>query len=168
MYNILTIPNEKLRKVANPVTDISNHKETLSSLCASMYETMNKVRGVGLAATQIGVDLNIAVAKINGNPYFFINPVILHEEGEQKVVEGCLSVPYFTAMVTRPRKIEVKWDTIEGSVNQEIFEGFNACIVKHELDHLVGKLFIDYLPEYKREKARKKVEIWKRRQKKQK
>lgn len=168
MYNILRIPNEKLRKPTSKIDNIKEQKETLSSLCSSMYEVMQKVKGVGLAANQIGVDMQLFVAKINNKPYYFLNPKILEEVGEQKSIESCLSVPGYMDTVPRPREIVVEWTTIEGETRQERFIGFNACIVSHEIDHLHGRLYIDYLPEFKREKAKKKVEIWKRRQKKQK
>jgi len=132
-----------------------------------MYEVLNKVGGVGLAANQVGIDMRLFVARIDNKPYYFLNPKILEERGKQDSMEGCLSVPNFTSKVVRPAEIELLWTTIEGEIKTERFKGFNACIVSHEMGHLEGRLFIDYLPEFKQQKAKKKVEIWKRRQRKQ-
>ena len=163
MYNILTIPNEKLRQTPKRVEDVEGSRDTLEALCTSMFDTMRKVGGVGMAANQIGVDMQLAVAYINGRAYNLINPEIIEEKGEQQSEEGCLSIPGgFLATIKRPTELILKWTTLENEEKKERFIGYSAAIVKHELDHLAGILFIDYLPEFKREKAKKKVEKWKR------
>jgi peptide deformylase len=150
MYNILTIPNDKLRQVPKKIEDIEGSRETLEALCASMFETMKKVGAVGIAANQIGVDMQLAVAYINGRPYNLCNPVIIEEQGSQQSEEGCLSIPGFSAQVTRPTEVTLQWTTIENEKKEERFIGYSAAIIKHELDQLYGKLFIYYLSDFKR------------------
>lgn len=162
MYDILRIPNPKLRQIAQEVSQPFD-TEMLSALCASMYKTIITIRAVGLAAPQVGVNLRLVVMRLSNKPYFMVNPEITHSIGSTKSFEGCLSVPGFTDTVTRSSEVTVKWLDLEGNLNTEHFVGLNACIIQHEIDHLEGKLFIDYLPEFKRTKAKKKVELWTRR-----
>lgn len=153
---VLAHPDPRLRTKAKPVEAFNVE---LAQLIDDMFETMYADNGVGLAATQVNVHLQILVAdtKEDGTkqPFYLINPKLLEKEGEVRSPEGCLSVPGIYADVKRAEKIKISYQDKEGNAHELIAEGFMAIVIQHEMDHLVGRLFIDYLSAAKREKVRK-------------
>ena len=120
--------------------------------------------GVGLAANQVGLRLNLAVAySKHSGPKVYINPKILKKDDKKLMREGCLSIPGYVDNVYRFNYIEVQYNTSDGKLIKETLIGEDAQIFQHEVDHLNGKLFIDELQTWKSDKAKKKVNIWKRR-----
>ncbi|WP_171102752.1 peptide deformylase [Ruegeria sp. HKCCD7255] len=164
--NILIHPDPRLKKVCAPVADITDE---LRSLAADMLETMYDAPGIGLAAPQIGVlDRLIVVdcVKEEGEsprPLIMFNPEIIASSDETNVYEeGCLSIPEQYAEVTRPKVVDVTWLDRDGNEQQETFDGLWATCVQHEIDHLNGKLFIDYLKPLKRQMITRKMQKLKR------
>ena len=131
--------------------DVGDWTPDLDKLVADMFETMVAQDGAGLAAPQLGINIRLAVVDVgDGKKLVLINPEIVMEEGEQVGSEGCLSVPGITELIKRPMKVRVKtrkpngsWDEIEG-------EGVTARALCHEIDHLRGRLFVEYLGPVKR------------------
>jgi len=126
-----------------------------------MVETMYAAHGIGLAATQVNVHKRLLVLDVSENqdqPFVYINPQILSQSGEQSYEEGCLSVPGIYAVVKRAENIVVKAQKVDGTVFEEQLEGLHAVCIQHEIDHLVGRLFVDYLSPLKRNMVRKKLE----------
>lgn len=155
---ILAFPDRRLRRKARPVSMAS---ERLRRLAADMLETMYASRGVGLAATQVNVQERVVVMDVSperDNPRCFVNPEIILAEGEVASEEGCLSVPGFTAEITRAKQVSVRARTVDMEPVEEHLEGFAAICMQHEIDHLDGKLFIDYLSPLKRRMLRKRLE----------
>lgn len=153
---ILEYPDPRLRIRAEPVTEVD---DTLRTLIADMFETMYAAPGIGLAATQVNVHKRLLVIDISGEgnePYCFINPEILHAEGQTSAEEGCLSVPEYYDYVERAAKIRVRALDRNGNPFELEAEGLLAVCIQHEMDHLEGKLFVDYLSELKRERLKKK------------
>jgi peptide deformylase len=129
-----------------------------------MLNIVRRMRAVGLSSNQVGVDLRMFVAILNGKPYVMLNPVITPLTTiEYASKEGCLSVPGYTDTVERIAHIEVEWRGVDGAHLHEEFMEFNASVIQHETDHLDGILFIDNLSSIKQARARKKVDFWKRR-----
>ncbi|WP_171130577.1 MULTISPECIES: peptide deformylase [unclassified Ruegeria] len=164
--NILIHPDPRLKKVCAPVADITDE---LRSLADDMLETMYDAPGIGLAAPQIGVlDRLIVVdcVKEEGEsprPLIMFNPEIIASSDETNVYEeGCLSIPEQYAEVTRPKVVDVAWLDRDGNAQQETFDGLWATCVQHEIDHLNGKLFIDYLKPLKRQMITRKMQKLKR------
>jgi peptide deformylase len=156
--NILHYPDPRLRKPALPVETVDDRVRTL---VANMLETMYAAPGIGLAATQVNVQKRIVVMDISENkdqPRVFINPAILEREGEGEMEEGCLSVPGFYETVRRAERIRVSALDIEGEPFELEAHGLLAVCIQHEIDHLDGKLFVDYLSMLKRDRIRKKLE----------
>lgn len=156
--NILHYPDPRLRKPALPVETVDDRVRTL---VANMLETMYAAPGIGLAATQVNVQKRIVVMDISENkdqPRVFINPAILEREGEGEMEEGCLSVPGFYETVRRAERIRVSALDIEGEPFELEAHGLLAVSIQHEIDHLDGKLFVDYLSMLKRDRIRKKLE----------
>ncbi|AMX01195.1 peptide deformylase [Microbulbifer thermotolerans] len=156
---ILEFPDPRLRQVAKPVEKVTDE---LRRLVDDMFETMYAAPGVGLAATQVNVHQRIVVIDVSedqNEPLVFINPEIevLDEEIHQ-YDEGCLSVPGFYETVERPRKVRVKALDRNGETFALEAEGLLAVCVQHEVDHLDGKLFVDYLSPLKRNRIRSKLE----------
>lgn len=150
--------DEILRQKAKKITRIDNH---LIKLFEDMYETMKESDGIGLAATQVGKRLQILVADIsevegyeNTKPMIVINPKILLTEGEMEMEEGCLSLPGLRVNVRRPVKIKLKYNDLELKEHIEDFDGLMARVLQHEIDHLNGKLIIDYLSKTEKEKIK--------------
>ncbi|WP_093035549.1 peptide deformylase [Ruegeria marina] len=163
---ILIHPDPRLKKVCAPVADIS---DDLRQLADDMLETMYDAPGIGLAAPQIGVLERLIVldcVKEEGaaaRPLVMFNPRILAASDETNVYEeGCLSIPEQYAEVTRPRVVDVEWIDRDGKVRSETFDGLWATCVQHEIDHLDGKLFIDYLKPLKRQMITRKMQKLKR------
>jgi peptide deformylase len=155
---ILEFPDQRLRTRARPVTKFD---ADLGKLIDDMFETMYAAPGIGLAASQVDVHERVLVIDISDNrdqPRVFINPEILSREGEAETEEGCLSVPGIFDGVVRASKVRVRWQERTGAVSEEDFEGMMAVCIQHEMDHLDGKLFVDYLSDLKRQRIRKKLE----------
>ena len=156
---ILEFPDPRLRTVAKPVEKFD---ESLQKLIDDMFETMYNAPGVGLAATQIDVHLQLIVIDVSENhdePYVFINPEIeVLDETLFDYEEGCLSVPGFYEEITRPRHVRVKAFNRDGEEFTLEPEGLLAVCIQHEKDHLEGKLFVDYISNMKRQRIRKKLE----------
>ncbi len=164
--NILIHPDPRLKKVCAPVADIT---DDLCKLADDMLETMYDAPGIGLAAPQIGVlDRLIVVdcVKEEGEaprPLVMFNPEVIASSDETNVYEeGCLSIPEQYAEVTRPKTVDVTWLDRDGNLQQETFDDLWATCVQHEIDHLNGKLFIDYLKPLKRQMITRKMQKLKR------
>ena len=158
LRTILEYPDPRLRTRAQPVTRFDAE---LGQLVDDMFETMYAAPGIGLAATQVDVHkrlIVIDVSKDRDQPLVFINPEILSREGEEISEEGCLSVPENFAEVKRAEKVRVRAQGRNGEVFERDYDGLLAVCVQHEIDHLDGKLFVDYLSDLKRERIRKKLE----------
>jgi peptide deformylase len=154
---ILEFPDPRLRKTATPVTQVD---DALRELTDNMFETMYAAPGIGLAATQIDVHRRFLIADVsadNNEPHVLINPVILEKNGVQVSEEGCLSVPGFYEEVERADHIRVRYQDRNGDEIEKEMEGLLAVVVQHEIDHLDGKLFVDYLSEAKRSRIRKRL-----------
>lgn len=159
ILNILEFPDSRLRTKAVPVEDVNDNVHTIID---DMFETMYNARGIGLAATQVNIHRQIVVVDVSeeqNEPRVFINPEISVLEGpEHDYDEGCLSVPGFAETVSRPENIQVKALDREGEPFEIEPEGLLAVCIQHEVDHLNGKLFVDYLSPLKRQRIRKKME----------
>jgi len=155
---ILEFPDPRLRKKAKPVDTVD---DALRQLIDDMFETMYDAPGIGLAATQVDVHRRLLVADVsseNTEPWVLINPVILEQDGVEVTEEGCLSVPGYYEEVERAEHIRVRYLDRDGADVESEFEGLLAVCVQHEMDHLEGKLFVDYLSEAKRQRIRKRLE----------
>ena len=154
---ILEFPDPRLRKTAVPVAQVD---DALRELIDNMFETMYAAPGIGLAATQVDVHRRFLVADVsaeNNAPHVFINPVILEKDGVQVSEEGCLSVPGYYEDVERAEHIRVRYQDRNGDEIETELQGLLAVVVQHEIDHLDGKLFVDYLSEAKRSRIRKRL-----------
>jgi len=156
---ILEFPDPRLRKIAAPVTEFD---DGLRTLVDNMFETMYESEGIGLAATQVNVHKRLLVLDVSeekDSPQVFINPEFeVIEEELQDYQEGCLSVPGFFEEVSRPRAIRVKAQDPQGENYELEARGLLAVCIQHEIDHLNGKLFVDYLSPLKRQRIRSKLE----------
>jgi len=155
---ILEFPDSRLRKKAVPVDLVD---DTLRQLIDDMFETMYEAPGIGLAATQVDVHRRLLVADVSAEkdePQVLINPEILEKDGSTVTEEGCLSVPGYFEEVERAEHIKVRFLDREGKQQEREFEGLLAVCVQHEMDHLEGKLFVDYLSEIKRQRIRKRLD----------
>ena len=157
--SILEFPDSRLRKVAEPVVEVDSRIKTLID---DMFETMYAAPGIGLAATQVDVHERVIVMDISDNqqaPRVFINPtIVVLDETLGEYDEGCLSVPGFYETVNRPTRIAVTALNQEGETFTEELQGLMAICLQHEIDHLEGKLFVDYLSPLKRQRIRGKLE----------
>lgn len=165
---ILTFPDKRLRTIAKPV---EHFDDELKELVRDMFETMYDSRGIGLAATQINVHLRIVVMDVpegatdenslpedsKPRPMVFINPEITSTFGTQIYQEGCLSVPECFAEIERAEKITIRAQDTDGNPFEMEADGLLAVCIQHELDHLQGKLFVDYLSPLKRQRFEKKL-----------
>ena len=163
---ILLHPDPRLKKLAEPVSDLSDQLRALSD---DMLETMYDAPGIGLAAPQIGILQRLIVMDCvkqpeeAPRPLVMFNPEIVSSSDETTVYEeGCLSLPEQFADVTRPAEVEVRWMDVNGAEQSEVFTGLWATCVQHEIDHLDGKLFIDYLKPLKRQMITRKMVKMKR------
>lgn len=159
ILEILEFPDPRLRTVAKPVANVD---DATRKLLDDMFETMYDAPGIGLAATQVNVHRQIVVMDLSeekNDPLVFINPEVtfLTEETEP-YDEGCLSVPGFYESVDRPNKIRVKALDRNGDAFELEPDGLLAVCIQHEMDHLNGKLFVDYISPMKRQRIRKKLE----------
>ena len=154
---ILEFPDPRLRKTATPVSAVDDELRTLID---DMLETMYAAPGIGLAASQVDVHKRLLVADVSANsdePHALINPVIIEKDGVQVSEEGCLSVPGYYEEVERAEHIRVRYQDRNGDEVETDMEGLLAVCVQHEIDHLDGKLFVDYISEAKRSRIRKRL-----------
>ena len=157
ILSILEFPDPRLRKRAQPVLQVD---DDLRRLIDDMFETMYAAPGIGLAATQIDVHQRLLVADVstaNDSPEVLINPEILEKDGVTVTEEGCLSVPGYFEEVERAEHIKVRFLDRDGAPQEREFTGLLAVCIQHEIDHLDGKLFVDYLSEAKRQRIRKRL-----------
>jgi len=156
--NILEFPDPRLTTIARPVESFD---KSLKKLVEDMTETMYAANGIGLAATQVNTHKRLLVLDVSENqdqPRVYVNPEIVDQSGEQTHEEGCLSVPGIYASVKRAENIRVKAQDSDGNSFEEQLEGLHAVCIQHEMDHLIGRLFVDYLSPLKRNMVRKKLE----------
>jgi len=156
--NILHYPDPRLRQLALPVETVD---DGVRALVADMLETMYAAPGIGLAATQVNVQKRVIVmdvAEDKNQPLVFINPTLLERDGESEMEEGCLSVPGYYEIVRRARRVRVSALDRDGEPFELDASGLLAVCVQHEMDHLDGKLFVDYLSALKRDRIRRKLE----------
>ena len=154
---ILEFPDPRLRTKAKPVENVDDE---LRSLVDDMFETMYDAPGIGLAATQVDVHKRLLVADVTADksePHVLINPEIIEKDGVTTTEEGCLSVPGYYEEVKRAEHIRVRFLDRHGKQVELETEGLLAVCIQHEMDHLDGKLFVDYLSEAKRMRIRKKL-----------
>ena len=155
---ILHFPDPRLRTPARPVTAVT---EEIRRLAADMFETMYHAPGIGLAATQVNVQQRVIVVDVSHDkdqPLCLINPEILDRVGEEEMEEGCLSVPGVFETVRRAEKVRVRYLSLTGEETMLDADGLLAVCIQHEIDHLDGRLFVDYLSTLKRNRIRRKLE----------
>jgi peptide deformylase len=159
LRDIIILPDKRLRSVSKPVAGIDDEIRTL---VADMFETMYKAPGIGLAAIQVAVPARVVVmdlAKREGptEPRVFINPEIIWKSAEiSRYEEGCLSIPDIQEDVERPARVKVKYLDLDGKPQEDEADGLFATCIQHEVDHLNGVLFIDYISKLKRDRIIKK------------
>ncbi|RUO76396.1 peptide deformylase [Pseudidiomarina taiwanensis] len=155
---ILRYPDERLRTVAEPIAEVD---DAISAQIDDMFETMYESNGVGLAATQVNFHKRLFVADCSedqNEPLVFINPEIIETDGHFTNEEGCLSFPGVYAKVERAGTVTVKALDRNGESFTKTADGLLAICIQHEIDHLNGKLFVDYLSKLKQDRIRKKLE----------
>jgi len=156
--DILHFPDPRLRTVAQPVRQVD---ESIRKLVDDMFETMYAAPGIGLAATQVNVGKRVIVIDVSeekDQPLCLINPEIQARDGVEEMEEGCLSVPGVFELVERAEQVRIKALDRDGQPVEMIADGLLAVCIQHEIDHLDGKLFVDYLSPLKRARIRKKLE----------
>ena len=157
LLEILVYPDPRLRRKASPVEYVDNE---IRQLIRDMAETMYQAPGIGLAATQVNISKRVMVidhSDERNELQVFINPVIRSRRGEIETEEGCLSVPGIVASVKRAEEITITALDLKGRINEYAASGILAICGQHELDHLDGKIFVDYLSRLKRERIRKQL-----------
>ena len=157
ILDILVYPDPRLRKIAQPVAIVDDN---IRKLVTDMTETMYDANGIGLAATQVDVHLQVIVMDISESrdqAMILINPQIVTTDGEQEYDEGCLSVPEYYAPVKRAESIKISALDAQGEIFELEAEGLLAVCIQHEMDHLKGKVFVDYLSRLKQDRVRKKI-----------
>ena len=158
ILEILHFPDARLRNIARPVEQVD---DVVRKTVDDMFETMYEAPGIGLAATQVNLARRIIVMDISEEknaPLCLINPEILARDGEEEMEEGCLSVPGQYELVRRAEWVRVKYLDRQGDVQEQEADGLLAVCIQHEIDHLDGRLFVDYLSPLKRNRIRKKLE----------
>jgi peptide deformylase len=158
LLDILHYPDERLRNKAKPVAVVD---DSIRKLVDDMLETMYHAPGIGLAAIQVNVARRVIVVDVSAEkdqPLCFINPEILSKDGVEQHEEGCLSVPGFYEIVERAEHIKVRALDRDGHSFELETGGLLAVCIQHEIDHLDGKLFVDYLSPLKRQRIKKKIE----------
>lgn len=158
ILTILEFPDKRLRTVAEEVTQVD---DSIRTLVDDMLETMYAAKGVGLAATQVNVHKRVIVMDVSedkNEPICLINPKIVEQCGTEESEEGCLSVPGFFEKVSRAEKIKVKALNRDGESFELDADDLLAVCIQHEMDHLQGKLFVDYLSTFKRNRIKHKLE----------
>jgi peptide deformylase len=167
VLSILIVPDPGLRAVAKPVAGVD---DSVRAIVENMFDTMYDARGIGLAATQVGIEQRIVVidlqepesdaedAKPVRDPRVFINPELVSVSEESSIYnEGCLSIPEQYAEVERPKRCRVGWLDQDGAGHEEDFDGLLSTCIQHEIDHLNGVLFIDHISRLKRDMVLKKL-----------
>ncbi len=158
LLEVLRFPDERLRNVAKKIDSVD---DSIRSLVDDMFETMEQEQGIGLASIQVDVKKRVFITNVTAEqdqPLVFINPEITHKEGSVISEEGCLSVPNNYAKVDRAEKVTVSALDRDGMPFTLEADGLLAICIQHELDHLNGVLFVDYLSPLKRQRIRKKLE----------
>ena len=158
VLEVLHFPDQQLRKVAQAVAEITPE---IKEIAADMLETMYLENGVGLAATQVNIHKRIAVidtSESRDQPMVVINPEIIEQSGEEESEEGCLSVPETNGKVKRCEFVTLQYMDLDGNTQVIEADGLLAVCIQHELDHLKGKLFIDYLSSLKQKRIKTKLE----------
>ena len=158
ILNILHFPDPRLRNIAQPVEAVDNN---IRKLADDMLETMYAAPGIGLAATQVNVDKRVIVIDISeekNQPLYLINPKIIELGGVEEMEEGCLSVPGVYEMVQRADQVRIRALGLDGKAFEMEANELLAVCIQHEIDHLDGKLCVDYLSQLKRTRIRKKLE----------
>ncbi len=158
VLQVLHYPDERLRIQAKPVTEVNAE---IQRIVDDMFETMDAEEGIGLAATQVDIHLRIIVIDVSetrDQRLVLINPELLEKSGETGIEEGCLSVPEQRGFVPRAEKVRVKALDREGQPFELEADDLLAICIQHEMDHLVGKMFVDYLSPLKRQRIRQKLE----------
>ena len=156
---ILIFPDPRLRKVAKKVTKFD---KSLQILAEDMLETMYDANGIGLAATQVNKHIRLIVMDLSeerNEPKIFVNPSFKILKGHKmyEFEEGCLSIPGFNETLARPDKIELTWQDLRGKTHVDKPEGLLTVCIQHEIDHLDGKLMVDYISALKRDRVRSKL-----------
>ncbi|MGV3344551.1 peptide deformylase [Enterobacteriaceae bacterium LUAb1] len=157
VLQVLHYPDDRLRIVAAPVQEVN---ADIQRIVDDMFETMYAEEGIGLAATQVDIHQRIIVIDVSesrNERLVLINPELLEASGEAGIEEGCLSVPEQRALVPRKEKIKIRALDREGKHYELETDGLLAICIQHEMDHLAGKLFVDYLSPLKRDRIRKKL-----------
>ena len=156
---ILIFPDPKLRKVAKKIDKFDKSLEMLSK---NMLKTMYEAEGIGLAATQVDIHIRLVVMDLSeerNEPRVFVNPeYTILDKSPFTYEEGCLSIPGFNEEISRPSKILLKWQDLQGNFHEERPDGIFTVCAQPEIDQLDGKLFVDYLSPIKRDRIRKKLE----------
>ncbi|MGR8929572.1 MAG: peptide deformylase [Gammaproteobacteria bacterium] len=158
ILTILEFPDKRLRTVAEEVDKVD---DSIRALVDDMLETMYAAKGIGLAATQVNIHKRIVVMDISeqkNEPICLINPAIIEHSGTEESEEGCLSVPGFFEKVTRAEQIKIKALNRDGETFEMEADDLLAVCIQHEMDHLQGKLFVDYLSAFKRNRIKHKLE----------
>jgi peptide deformylase len=163
LREIIILPDKQLRLVSKPIEKVTAEIRTLAD---DMLETMYEAPGIGLAAIQVAqplrlITMDLAKKDENGEttpkPRVFINPEIIAKSEEMSIYEeGCLSIPEYYEEVERPARVRVRFTDLDGKVHEEDAEGLYATCIQHEIDHLNGVLFVDYLSKLKRDRVLKK------------
>ena len=157
ILDILIYPDPRLRQIADPVTTFDG---SLQSLVKDMLDTMYAASGIGLAATQVNIRKQIIIIDVSpdqSDTQIFINPTITASDGDSETEEGCLSLPGIYASVHRHEHIRVQAMSVEGQSFEREANGLLALCIQHEMDHLKGKVFVDYLSRLKQERIRKRL-----------
>jgi peptide deformylase len=157
LLEILHFPDPRLRLKARPVTQVDDQ---VRQMVKDMLETMYQAPGIGLAATQVDIQLEVIVIDVSENkdqPLCLINPRITESYGTEEMQEGCLSVPGFYENVTRAEKVKIQALNEKGETFELEADDLLAVCIQHEMDHLQGKLFVDYLSPLKRQRIKKKL-----------
>ncbi|MDD5033837.1 MAG: peptide deformylase [Methylococcaceae bacterium] len=158
LLTILEYPDSRLRKKALAVATVD---DSIRTLVSDMLETMYAAPGIGLAANQVNVQKRVIVIDISeekNTPLCLINPEIIEKTGTEEMDEGCLSLPGIFEKVNRAEKVKFRALDLDGHRFEQEVDGLLAVCIQHEVDHLEGKLFVDYLSQLKRHRARKKLE----------
>ena len=158
VLQVLHFPDERLRTVAAPVKEVN---ADIQRIVDDMFETMYAEEGIGLAATQVDIHQRIIVIDVSENreqQLVLINPELLEKSGETGIEEGCLSIPEQRALVPRAERVKIRALNRDGESYELETDGLLAICIQHEMDHLMGKLFVDYLSPLKRQRIRQKLE----------